>query len=120
MSQNPEQQADQIIALFDADVVDNEGARVGPVDQVFLDESDAPSWITVDIRLLGKDLKFVPLAGSTLADGVVQVAYSKQQIHDAPELETPDEAKSTEASAANNLFDYYGVAATSLRPSGSA
>lgn len=119
MSENPEQQADDIIALFDAHVVDNEGAKVGPVDQVFLDDADRPAWITVDIRLLGKDLKFVPLAGATVADGVVRVAYSKQLIHDAPDLETADEAESTEATAENNLFDYYGVAATSLRPSGS-
>lgn len=92
---------------YDAEVYDNEGERVGPVGQVFLDDrTNEPSWVTVRTGLFGLKENFVPLVDATLEDGRLNVAFEKKFIHDAPKQD-PDAPLTV--GDEDRLQEYYGT-----------
>ena len=94
--------------LFNCDVIDVNGDRVGSVGQVYLDDQTGqPSWVTVKTGLFGLKETFVPLEQAIVADGKITTPYSTEKIKDAPRVD-PD--KHLDADEEAQLYNYYGIA----------
>jgi sporulation protein YlmC with PRC-barrel domain len=79
---------EDIQSLYDAEVVDSEGQRVGGVGHVYLDDdSGRPAWVTAKTGLFGLRETFVPLHGADVAVGEIRVPYTKDFIKDAPNID---------------------------------
>jgi len=89
-----------------AKAVDTNGDKVGTVDEVYLDRgSEQPEWVTVSTGLFGTRTSFVPISDAELTDGEVRLAYSKDQIKDAPNVDA-DGALSRDEE--QQLYEHYG------------
>jgi uncharacterized protein (TIGR02271 family) len=89
-----------------AKAVDANGDKVGSIDEVYLDRgSEQPEWVTVSTGLFGTRTTFVPINDADLVDGEVRLAYAKDQIKDAPNVDA-DGALSREEEQA--LYEHYG------------
>lgn len=99
-----QQNADE---LMGAQVQDSTGTKIGDVGQVYLDDaSGKPQWVTVSTGLFGTKASFVPLQQANFADGVLRVQVTKDQVKDAPRVDT-DQHISPEEEA--ELYRYYGL-----------
>lgn len=91
-----------------AEVIDSTGDKVGKVGQVYLtNDSQEPSWVTVNTGLFGTKETFIPLAEARYADGAIAVPYEKSFIKDAPHVDEDGEISREEE---DELYRYYGVA----------
>jgi uncharacterized protein (TIGR02271 family) len=87
-------------------VVDRDGEKIGKLDEVYLDSrSKTPEWASVNTGLFGSKSSFVPLKDATPAGEDVRVAYTKDQVKDAPSVD-PDEELSPEEET--RLYQHYG------------
>ena len=69
------------------ELVDREGEPVGKLEEVYVDvETDEPLFGTVKEGFFGRHLTFVPLIGITIGPDYLQVAASRQQVREAPEI----------------------------------
>jgi PRC-barrel domain len=69
-------------------LVDRDGERIGKLEDVYVDvETNEPMFGTLKEGLIGRHLTFVPLAGITIGPDNLQVAVSKDQVKDAPNIE---------------------------------
>lgn len=92
--------------LYDAEVVDQAGERVGPLERIYLDNRTGnPAWISVRTRILG-GRRIVPLANAELVGSQVQVPYPLEMIRDAPQV--PD-GQHLQEGQERQLYDYYAV-----------
>ena len=58
---------DDLRRLYDANVVDETGDKIGGVGQIYLDDqTDRPTWATVKTGLFGTKETFVPLQDASL------------------------------------------------------
>ncbi|MCL6422678.1 PRC and DUF2382 domain-containing protein [Brachybacterium sp. JHP9] len=90
-----------------AEVVDTTGDKIGKVGQVYLtDDTQEPSWVTVNTGFFGTKETFIPLAEARYADGVITVPYEKSFVKDAPNV---DEDGSISREEEDELYRYYGV-----------
>ncbi|WP_308312008.1 PRC-barrel domain-containing protein [Streptomyces albipurpureus] len=65
---------------------DSQGAKIGTVDEVYLDDATGtPEWAAVRTGLFSRDA-FVPLEPSTFADDILHVPYERSLIKDAPDF----------------------------------
>ena len=93
--------------LYNSDVVDVDGEKVGAVGQVYLDDATGePTWVTVKTGLFGTKETFVPLQDAQFGDGKIVVAYTEDFIKDAPGID-PD--RHLDASEEAELYRYYGI-----------
>ena len=98
---------DTALNLRGGNVIDNDGERVGTIEDVYLDEeTDQPEWVAVKTGLFGTRLSFVPLAEASQEGGDVRVPYDKDMIKGAPNVE-PDGQLSQGEEA--ELYRYYGL-----------
>ncbi|HEY0933791.1 MAG TPA: PRC and DUF2382 domain-containing protein [Trebonia sp.] len=75
--------------LAGATAVDSEGAKVGKVGQIYVnDATGEPEWVTVHTGLFGTRESVAPLYGAQPGDGEVRLAATKQLIKDAPSIES--------------------------------
>ena len=94
--------------LFNSDVVDVDGKKIGSIGQVYLDDQTGqPSWVTVKTGWFGLKETFVPLEQAVVADGTITVPYSEEKVKDAPRVD-PD--KHLDADEEAQLYAYYGIA----------
>ena len=88
-------------------VVDQEGAKVGRLDEVYLDQQTGrPEWMLIHTGLLGTKSSFAPLAGARVDGEDVRIAYSKQEVKDAPSVEADGELSEEEEA---QLYAHYGL-----------
>lgn len=100
--------------LYNSDVVDRDGRRIGGVGQVYLDDrTGRPTWVTVKTGLFGTKENFVPLFRAEVDDGQIQVPYAEATVKNAPTVD-PDRHLDSDEEA--DLYKYYGISA--VRPSG--
>lgn len=96
---------DNLDTIYDADVVDVNGDKVGGVGQVYLDDRTGdPAWVTVKTGFFGMRESLVPLDGATVDGDRIQVPYEKAFIKDAPNVDVDahlDDAQQDE------LYRYY-------------
>ena len=88
------------------DLVDNDGDKIGSIDDIYLDRAnDEPEWAVVTTGLFGMKRTFVPLSGAQPADGAVSVPYDKATVKDAPKIDPDGELSNDEERA---LYQHYG------------
>jgi uncharacterized protein (TIGR02271 family) len=69
-------------------VVDQEGAKVGTLEEIYLDQrTDRPEWALIHTGLFGTKSSFAPLADARLDGEDVRIGYSKQEVKDAPSVD---------------------------------
>ena len=87
---------------------DVDGNEVGEVEYCYLDlDTDLPEWVAVKTgKLMGRS-RLVPLMDATMTDEGLHLAFGKDQIKRAPELDLDMDL--TEAEEAP-LFEHYGLA----------
>ncbi|WP_323958654.1 DUF2382 domain-containing protein [Arthrobacter sp. JZ12] len=72
-------------------VIDQDGNKIGSAGQVYVDDnSGQPSWVTVKTGLFGTSESFAPLQGASMEGDDVRIAYTKDQVKDAPKID-PDQ-----------------------------
>jgi uncharacterized protein YrrD len=87
-------------------LVDRDGEKIGKLEDVYVDvETDEPVFGTVKEGFIDRHLTFVPLAGITIGPNSLQVPVSKEQVKDAPNIETEDDELS--GADESNLYHHY-------------
>jgi uncharacterized protein (TIGR02271 family) len=88
-------------------VVGSDGEKIGKLAQIYDDpETGKPEWATVSSGLFGTKSNFVPLAGASPAGEDIRVQVTKDQVKDAPGVDTDGELSEQEE---QRLFEHYGV-----------
>jgi PRC-barrel domain len=88
-------------------LVDRDGDKIGKLEDVYVDvETDEPVFGTVREGVFGRHLTFVPMVGLTIGPDELQVAVSKEQVKDAPNIEREgDELSSADESVLYHHFE---------------
>lgn len=95
---------DQLVGLT---AYDRDGAKVGSVEQVFLDDGTGkPEWVTVKTGMFGMKETFVPLAGAGHDGEGLHLAYAKDTVKDAPRVDADEHLDAAEE---RELYAHYGV-----------
>lgn len=89
------------------DVVDEAGDKIGKLESVYVDvTSDQPSFATVTVGMMSKKLVFVPIEDAVVGPGYVKVPYSKNQVKEAPSIDTDGELRAEDE---GDVFAHYGL-----------
>jgi stress response protein YsnF len=87
-------------------LVDRDGDKIGKIEDVYLDRSSGePEWVAVKTGLFGSNVSFVPIHGADTAGDDLRVAYEKDRVKDAPNVD-PDGELSPEEE--RRLYQHYG------------
>ncbi|UWX96816.1 YsnF/AvaK domain-containing protein [Arthrobacter zhaoxinii] len=87
-------------------VVGPNGDRIGAVGTFYLDDqTDEPAWVTVNTGLFGTSETFIPLSEATVEGADVLVPYSKEEVKNAPHIESDGSISPDEEVT---LYRYYG------------
>ncbi|MEU7474702.1 PRC and DUF2382 domain-containing protein [Lentzea sp. NPDC042327] len=98
----------QLEALYDCDVIDNKGERIGSVKQLWLDDEDGqPTWAQVHTGLFGLRESFVPIQQARVSAGAITVPVDKELVKEAPKIDV-DGDKMSDAQQ-EELYRYYGM-----------
>ncbi|MFK5632978.1 PRC-barrel domain-containing protein [Ornithinimicrobium sp. LYQ103] len=98
---------EQLNMLYDAEVVDQDGEKVGAMGQIYLDNATGePAWITVRTGWFGGRRVFVPLTTAEVLDGQIRCAYSMAKIKGAPDIEVDGHLSEADE---QDLDAYYAV-----------
>ncbi|MFD7924147.1 PRC-barrel domain-containing protein [Streptomyces sp. NPDC059740] len=72
--------------LIGRKALDRHGAKIGTVDEVYLDDATGePEWAAVRTGLFSRDA-FVPLEPSELEGDVLRVPYDRKLVREAPDF----------------------------------
>ncbi len=70
-------------------ILSTDGEKIGSLGQIYADDDTGqPNWITVKTGLFGTSESFVPLEGAQRQGDDIVVPYSKDQVKDAPRVDT--------------------------------
>ncbi|MFG2226160.1 PRC-barrel domain-containing protein [Streptomyces sp. NPDC048644] len=73
-------------SLIGRKAFDRHGAKIGTVDEVYLDDATGePEWAAVRTGLFSRDA-FVPLEPSKVVDEGLHIPYDRKLIKDAPDF----------------------------------
>ena len=98
---------DQVQSLTGATAYDRDGDKLGKVGAVYYDDqTNEPTWVTVNTGLFGMNESFVPVQGADFGGDRVTLAYDKATIKDAPNV-SEDGHLSPEDE--ERLYSHYGV-----------
>jgi hypothetical protein len=88
--------------------VDPEGNRIGKISQVYNnDQTGQPLWVLVETGLFGTRQSFAPIHGSRLDGELVVLAVSKDQIKDAPNVDSDAHLSDSEQDALRQYYSGY-------------
>jgi uncharacterized protein (TIGR02271 family) len=88
-------------------LVDRDGAKIGRVDEIYVDDrTGEPSWLTVHTGLLASRTNFVPLRDARASGDDLQVPYTKHEVKDAPHIEPGGHLEPAEE---ERLFQHYSM-----------
>jgi uncharacterized protein (TIGR02271 family) len=95
-------------AWIDRQLVDDDGGKIGKVDQIYVDrETGEPKFLAVKTGLFGSNVSFVPIEEAQAAgDDEVSVPYSKSQVKDAPNIDADAELSEAEE---QRLYEHYNL-----------
>ena len=99
---------EQLEELRGTNVYDSAGDKIGEVEEIFWDEQTRrPEWIGLGAGFFGTKRVLVPVtAAEQRADGLV-VPYSKDQVRDAPDVDSDEISQETEYALARHYgLDY--------------
>lgn len=78
----------KINSLFDADVVDADGSKVGTIKHVYVDpEGGQPLFVGVTTGWFGRSESFVPLRDADFDGEVLHVPHDKDTVKHAPRID---------------------------------
>ena len=99
-------------------VYDNQGSKIGKVDDLFLDESDSPEYIGVKMGFLGTSSTLIPMEVATTDEsaGTITVSTDKETAKNGPAFS--DDREIT-PEYENEVRSYYGLGAAQGTSSGS-
>ncbi|MFJ3383638.1 MULTISPECIES: DUF2382 domain-containing protein [unclassified Curtobacterium] len=92
--------------LAGTDVRGSDDAKIGTVGQVYVDDAQRPTWVTVRTGLFGTSESFAPLQDASFDDGVLRITHDKAVVKDAPRVEVDGELDPADEQA---LYTYYGI-----------
>ena len=96
--------------LIGSDVHETDGTKIGSAADVYLDaQTGNPEWVSVKTGLFGTKQSFVPLEGASLQGDRIIVAFSKDQVKDAPRIDPDGRLSPAEE---DELYRYYGLSST--------
>jgi PRC-barrel domain len=74
-------------------VYDNRGAKIGKVDDLFIDEADREEYIGVKMGFLGRKSTLIPMdiVRVNEADRAIEVSESKDRVKDAPSFDDDED-----------------------------
>jgi uncharacterized protein YrrD len=85
--------------------VDAEGNRIGKITKVYLDDQTGqPLWLLVETGLFGTRQSFAPVRGSRFDGELVVLAVSKDQVKDAPNVDTDAHISESEEDALRRYY----------------
>jgi sporulation protein YlmC with PRC-barrel domain len=88
-------------------VVDQDGDKVGKLDEIYLDsQTGEPEWAVVNTGLFGRKSSFVPLKDALREEDMIRVPYQAEQIKEAPSVD-PDGQISPEEE--QQVYAHYGL-----------
>ena len=90
------------------EIRDQEGEKIGKVEEVFVDGNDRPEYLGVKAGLLGGKLTLIPADIAKAADGekVIEVSESRDRIKEAPSLGSNEEIT---ARRERGIRDHFGL-----------
>jgi uncharacterized protein (TIGR02271 family) len=87
-------------------LVDRDGDKIGKIEDIYLDRSSGePEWVAVKTGMFGSNVSFVPIHDADTAGDDLRVAYEKDRVKDAPNVD-PDGELSPEEE--RRLYQHYG------------
>lgn len=93
--------------LANATAYDSNGDKVGGVKDVYVnDTTGQPDFVSVNHGLFGGGDSIVPLRGHTLRDGELHLAFPKDRIEDAPDLDENGHLTTEDQEA---FYRHYGL-----------
>jgi uncharacterized protein YrrD len=88
--------------------VDAEGNRIGKITKVYHDDQTGqPLWILVETGLFGTRQSFAPVHGSRFDGELVVLAVSKDQVKDAPNIDSDAHVSESEQDALRQYYSGY-------------
>ncbi|BCT77252.1 hypothetical protein SCMU_30940 [Sinomonas cyclohexanicum] len=87
----------------------SDGTGLGSIDQLVLDASGAPAFVSVRAGFFGIAQRFVPLDGATLEGSTIRIAFDGELVRSAPQVAS-DRGGLGERDA-NALREHYGLPA---------
>jgi PRC-barrel domain/Domain of unknown function (DUF2382) len=94
---------DEFPDLKDVTVFTADGEKIGKVWEIVLNEANRePELISIYTGLFGKKRLFVPIQGARLYEGSVDLAYTRDEVENSPEVDP-----SLDESDADEIFRYY-------------
>jgi uncharacterized protein (TIGR02271 family) len=98
---------EQALRSTGATVLDNGGAKIGSVADIYLDDqSGEPEWVLVRTGRFAGKATFVPLSNATQKDEDIVVAYDEEFVKGAPTMDPDGQLTPQEE---NQLYTYYGL-----------
>lgn len=93
--------------LFNATAYDNTGDKLGDVKEIFVDDhTGQPTFVEVGHGLFGLSSSLVPLRGHTFQGNDLKLAFAKDRIKDAPNL---DVNQALTPADQNEIYRHYGL-----------
>ena len=89
--------------------VDAEGNRIGKITKVYDDDQTGqPRWILVETGMFGTRQSFAPVHGSRFdGEQLVVLAVSKDQVKDAPNIDSDAHVSESEQDALRQYYSGY-------------
>ncbi|MFD3448569.1 DUF2382 domain-containing protein [Microbacteriaceae bacterium 4G12] len=92
-------------------VLSSSGDKIGSVDQFYVDDASGRiAWVSVHTGLFGTSESYIPLDDATVQGNDVVVPYTKDQVKDAPKVNTDGGA--LEEDDQDVLYRHYGIGGT--------
>jgi len=89
-------------------VLSSSGDKIGSVDQFYVDDASGNiAWVSVHTGLFGTSESYIPLDSATVQGSDVVVPYTKDQVKDAPKVNTDGGA--LEEDDQDVLYRHYGI-----------
>ena len=86
-------------------VLSSDGSKIGSIGQVYADDNNGqPTWVTAKTGLFGTSESFVPLEGARVDGSDIVVPYTKDQVKDAPRVDTDGHLEPSEE---DRLYSHY-------------
>ena len=103
---------DQLMSSRGEAVYDSSGAKIGSVEEIFVDEqTEQPEWIGLGTGFLGTKRVLVPVEGAERRGDGFYVPYAKDQIKNAPDIDADELSQETE----QDLYAHYGLSYSERR-----
>lgn len=89
----------------DGNVLSADGDKIGSIGQIYADDDNGqPTWVTARTGLFGTSESFVPLEGARIEGSDIVVPYTKDQVKDAPRIDTDGHLDPAEE---DRLYEHY-------------